>query len=153
MRSKKQTNLRLTIEMVPSSAWQNNLRNILTSQMWNDIRKKVYSKCGGKCAICGKIPKKLHAHEVWEYDDTNHVQSLSDIIPVCNMCHLVKHIGFAGMNASRGGAPMVAVIAHFKHVNKVDQETFQKHYKKELKKWEMRSGYEWLLDLSRYKMS
>jgi hypothetical protein len=143
--------LKLTIEMVPSSAWENNLRNVLTKKMWDDIRKKVYLRYDKKCAICGKLPKKLHAHEVWEYDDANHVQILKDIIPLCPLCHLVKHIGFAGMNASRGGAPMVAVIAHFIRVNGVDQDTYNKHYEEELEKWEERSRYEWMMDVSKYK--
>jgi hypothetical protein len=143
--------LPLEIELVPSSAWQNNLRHILTKKMWDDIRKKVYAKNDGKCAICGKVPQKLHAHEVWEYDDKNHTQILKDIIPVCTMCHLVKHIGFAGINESRGGAPMVAVIAHFCRVNNVDRTVFQKHYEEELEKYEERSRYEWIMDLGKYK--
>lgn len=142
--------LKLTIEMVPSSAWENNLRNVLTKKMWDDLRKKIYEKYDRKCAICGKTPKKLHAHEVWEYDDENHIQILKDIIPLCPLCHLVKHIGFAGMNASRGGAPMVAVIAHFKRVNGVDQDMYNKHYEEELEKWEERSRYEWMMDPTNY---
>lgn len=151
MQSEKQNNLKLTIEFVPSSAWQNNLRHILTKKMWDDLRKRVYAKYGGKCAICGKVPKKLHAHEVWEYDDKNHIQHLKDIIPLCSLCHLVKHPGFASINESRGGAPMVAVIAHFCLVNKVGREMFQKHYEEELGKWNERSRYEWMIDLTRYK--
>lgn len=143
-------NLKLTIEMVPSSSWNNNLRHVLTKKMWDDIRKKVYTKYKGKCAICGKTPKKLHAHEVWEYQDEGHVQVLQDIIPLCTMCHLVKHIGFASINESRGGAPMIAVIAHFYKVNKVDREVFQKHYEEELKKYEERSRFEWTMDLGKY---
>ena len=144
-------NLKLTIELVPSSAWQNNLRHVLTKKMWDHIRKKVYMKYEGRCAICGKTPKKLHAHEVWEYDDENHVQILKDIIPVCSLCHLVKHPGFASVNEARGGAPMVAVIAHFCRVNKVGKDAFQKHYEEEAKKWEERSKYEWTMDLSHHK--
>lgn len=140
----------LTIEMVPSSAWQNNLHHVLPKKMWNDIRKKVYMKHDGKCAICQKTPKKLHAHEVWAYDDEKHLQILKNIIPVCSLCHLVKHPGFASVNEARGGAPMVAVIAHFCRVNKVDREVFQKHYEEELEKYEERSRYEWTMDVSQY---
>jgi hypothetical protein len=145
-------NLKLTIEMVPTSAWENNLRNVLTKKMWNDLRKNVYEKYDKKCAICGKTPKKLHAHEVWKYDDETHIQSLKDIIPLCPLCHLVKHIGFAGMNASKGGAPMVAVIAHFKRINNVGQGVYLEHYEKEREKWEERSKYEWMMDVRSYTM-
>ncbi len=142
---------KLTIELVPSSAWQNNLRHVLPKKMWDDIRKKVYMKNDGKCTICEKTAKKLHAHEVWEYDDENHLQILKDIIPVCTMCHLVKHPGFASINEARGGAPMIAVIAHFCRVNKVDREVFQKHYEEELEKYEERSRHEWTMDVTHYK--
>lgn len=144
------TQLKLTIELVPQSAWNNNLRHVLPKNMWDDIRKIVYAKYDGKCAICQKPSKKLHAHEVWKYDDKTHIQHLQDIIPLCSLCHLVKHPGFASVNEGRGGAPMIAVIAHFKRVNKVDESVFRKHYQEELVKFEERSKYEWTMDLRRY---
>lgn len=144
-------NLKLTIQMVPSSTWNNNLRHVLPKKMWDDIRKKVYARNDGRCAICKKLSKKLHAHEVWEYDDKTHIQHLNDILPLCSLCHLVKHPGFASINETRGGAPMAAVIAHFKQVNKVGEDVFRKHYKEELEKFEERSRYEWTMDISSYK--
>ena len=94
-------NLKLTIEIVPSSAWQNNLRSVLTKKMWGDIRKKVYTKYGSKCAICGKVPKKLHAHEVWGYDDKTHVQILRDIIPGLQRVAIVANHEHPGSQIER----------------------------------------------------
>lgn len=133
----------LTIELVPSSAWQNNLRGLLKPSMWDEIRKKVYKKHNDRCLIC-KSKSRLHAHEVWEYDDKNHIQELKDIIPLCYLCHGVKHIGFSSLK----GENTEKFIKHFMKINKCDRITFQKHLKKETEKFSERSKYEWQLNLT-----
>lgn len=143
-------NIRLTIELVPSSAWQNNLRTILKPAMWKSIRSVAIKKKGDKCAICDR-KGKLHAHEVWEYDDENKIQKLKDILPLCYMCHSVKHIGFTGFQQSRIGGDIEKFIKYFMSINKVDRKTYQEHYNEELKKFEDRSKYEWQLDLQKLK--
>ena len=138
--------LKLTIELVPASAWNQNLRSLLKPQMWENLRKEVYKKYNYKCTICG-AGGKLHAHEVWEYDDENHVQKLVDLIPICFMCHAVKHIGFAGIQASGGKLNYQNLVKHFMQVNNCDRETFEKHQKQAFKKFEDRSRHEWNLDI------
>jgi len=138
--------LKLTIELVPSSAWQNNLRNILKSHMWKNLRESVYKKSDYKCSICGNAGI-LHAHEVWEYDDKNHIQKLKDIVALCKDCHAVKHIGLAGLQASKGEINYDRLIKHFIKVNGCDKEAFIKHRSAAFKKFEERSKYDWTLDL------
>lgn len=140
-------NLKLTIELVPASAWQNNLRFILKPSMWKKLRRLTIKKYNFKCAICN-ISGWLQTHEVWEYDDKNHIQKLKNIIPLCRMCHAVKHIGLTGIQASRGALDYERVIKHFMKVNNCNRETFEKHQKSAFKKFEERSRYEWQLDLS-----
>jgi len=67
--------LKLTIEMVPESTWEKNLRNFLGPDKWRLIRKDVYWKANYKCQICGAEPDrgKLHCHEIWGYDDKNFI--------------------------------------------------------------------------------
>lgn len=43
--------------------------------------------------ICGAPCNRLEAHEQWEYDEENAVQSLKDVIAICRPCHEVIHIG------------------------------------------------------------
>jgi len=140
--------LRLTIELVPSSSWQNNLRSVLKPKMWDEIRKKVYRSSNFKCAVCGK-KGKLQAHEIWQFDDERKIQRLTDIIPLCFLCHMTKHIGFASL--SGGKLQNERVIRHFMEVNKVDRTIFQKHFADVMKDFEDRSHYEWQLDLSKLK--
>ena len=145
-----QKKLKLTIELVPASAWSNNLRSLLKPQMWNDLRKSVYKRYHYKCAMCGS-GGRLHAHEVWEYDDKKHIQKLAEIIAPCSKCHAVKHIGLAGIQASEGKLNYDNLVKHFMKVNNCDRETFEKHRNDAFKKFEQQSKHEWSLDLSGYK--
>lgn len=146
--------LRLAIELVPASSWNQNLRSLLKPQMWKSLRKEVYKKNNHKCAICGRRPggplarrEKLHAHEVWEYDDKKHIQRLKDIITLCRMCHAVKHIGLSGIKAGKGKISYESLVKHFMKVNNCERGVFEKHQKEAFKKFEERSRYEWTLDL------
>ena len=144
------TNLKLTIELVPQSSWQNNLRTLLKPTMWKEIRSKALNKYNNKCAICNRTGK-MHAHEVWEYDDENKIQKLNDVVPLCYMCHMVKHIGFASYQMSKTGGDLEKFIKYFMSINKVDRLTYQKHLTEVLKNFEERSKYEWQLDLEELK--
>ncbi len=142
--------LKLTIELVPSSSWNQNLRSLLKPIMWEKLRKSIYKKNNYKCAICNS-GGRLHAHEVWEYDDKNHTQKLKSLIAVCSKCHAVKHIGLAGIQASKGKLNYENLVKYFMKVNNCDRITFEKHQKETFKKFEERSRYEWELDLSKLK--
>jgi hypothetical protein len=147
-------NLKLTIEMVPESSWNNNLRSLLTPVMWKNIRNLVLNKNGNKCLICNRTSariaygseSKLHAHEVWDYDDQNKIQTLKDIIPLCYYCHGVKHFGYSSLKSNKE-----IFIKHFMKVNNCTRRVFQKHLLDENEKFEERSKYEWQLDLSKLK--
>lgn len=138
--------LKLTIELVPASSWDNNLRSLLKPQMWEYIRKSIYKKYNYKCAVC-KNKTRLYAHEVWEYDDKNHIQKLIDIVALCSRCHAVKHIGFSGLQASKGNINYENLIKHFMKINNCSREIFENHQREVFKKFEDRSHYDWQIDL------
>ena len=91
--------MKLNIQLVPTTCYGSNLRSRLRPCEWNKIRKAVYAKeeIDGKkyCHICGDLCKSLDAHEIWEYDEENHVQKLVDIIGICKPCHNTIHYGRA----------------------------------------------------------
>jgi len=140
--------LKLSIELIPSSSWGSNLRNVLKPKMWDEIRKKVYKSNNMRCAICQRSGK-LQAHEIWKFDDKKRIQKLVDIIPLCFLCHMVKHIGFASLTGDNYTNDLT--IKHFMTVNKVDRLEFQKHLKSAIKNFEDRSRFEWQLELSKLK--
>ena len=93
--------MKLDIELVPSTCWYSNLRNAVSREVWDRIRYKAYKASGYRCHICG-IDRKMYCHEVWRYDDEKHVQRLVGFVGLCELCHMVKHIGFAGIRAMDG---------------------------------------------------
>lgn len=136
--------LKLKIELVPASSWGNNLRSILKKKMWREISKNVREKAKGKCQICGKIAS-LHAHEVWEYEDKNHIQKLKDIIAICPLCHGIKHLGKSELDTT---VNYDKLVKHFQTVNKCGVATFKRERTKAFKKFEKRSRSEWHLDVT-----
>jgi len=145
----KNKELKLTIELVPSSLWYTSLKRRLSVVEWDRLRKKIYDKFNHRCSICGSN-KKLDCHEVWEYDDKNHIQKLIGFVALCRMCHFVKHIGLAQTLALKGKLNYEDVVRHFMKVNKCDRNTFEKHKKVAFKQWRKRSKYKWQIDFGKY---
>jgi len=141
--------LKLKIELVPSTSWYDNLRKYIHKKDWDRIRKQAYANYGYKCGVCGD-EGRLNCHEIWEYDDKKHVQKLVGFIALCDMCHHVKHIGLAGILADEGKLDYKEVVEHFIEVNSCDKNTFMKHREKAFKQWQERSRHEWQVDLGEY---
>lgn len=112
--------MKLEIEMIPKTSHGNNLRSMLKKSDWDKIRKAVYTKENMFCHICGEEQKSLDAHEMWEFDEENHFQTLVDIIGICKPCHNTIHFG----RAQKIGAEDQA-IDQFMKVNKCDYEEFE----------------------------
>jgi hypothetical protein len=142
--------LKLTIELVPEPCWYNNMRKVLPSTEWDKIRRQVYHDHHHSCGICGAHDIRLSCHEIWEYDDEYHIQRLKGFIALCDMCHHVKHIGYAGLLASEGKLDMQLVIHHFCQVNECTVEAFTKHEQAAFDLWNKRNQHEWVTDLGEY---
>ena len=112
---------KLNFEIVPTGAWNNNLRTVLSKSAWNFIRKDAYARANGRCSICGKQVNRLEAHERWSYNKETCVQKLEDVIAVCHACHSVIHIGRTQLLGFEDSA-----INHFKKVNKCDYQGYIK---------------------------
>ena len=138
--------LKLIIELAPATSWYTNLRSILPREKWGKIKKFVYSKYDHKCQTY-KSKGKIHCHEVWFYDDVNHIQKLKGLVALCEWCHHIKHIGLAGI--IRGQLDYEKLIKHFMKMNDCDRFTFTKHKDEAFKIWEKRSKYEWQIDLGK----
>lgn len=137
--------MRLTIELVPSSSWLNNVRAILTSTQWDAIKKQVYSQAWYTCQICGGTGDKhpVECHEIWKYNDKKLIQKLVGMIALCPNCHMVKHIGLAQLNGKLDFA-----LKHFIKVNKISKKSAISYLQKSFKKWNERSTKKWKLDIS-----
>jgi len=141
--------LRLTIELVPSTSWYNNMRKVVSRQDWDVLRRKVYADYGHRCGLCG-ASGRLNCHEVWEYDDKRHIQTLVGFIALCDLCHHIKHIGLARILADEGKLSMDDVVAHFCKVNGCDYSDFLNHEAGAWRTWESRSKHNWEVFLGKY---
>jgi len=141
--------MELEIELVPSTAWYSNLRNKISKEEWDKIRKQSYVDSNHRCSICN-ADGRLNCHESWEYDDKKYIQKLKGFVALCDNCHMVKHIGFASIQANKGLLDMKELIKHFIKVNKVNEIEFKKHQHQSFREWERRSKNKWEIDLSKW---
>ena len=141
--------MKLKIDLVPKTAWYSNLRAKIPKEEWDKIRKQSYADAKHKCAICS-AKEKLNCHEIWEYDDIKHIQKLNGFIALCDNCHMIKHIGFAEIQASKKLLNMGKLIKHFMDINKVNKKFFEDHYTKSFEVWKKRSKHKWETNLSKW---
>jgi hypothetical protein len=134
----------LTIELVPSSTWYNNVRSAVTPAEWDKIRRQVYRQANNKCEICGgKGPKwPVECHEVWEYDDEANTQTLVKMIALCPNCHAVKHIGRTSVSGD-----LEAAIKHLCTVNGWSRNEAKMYIEASFEVWAMRSNKEWTVNI------
>lgn len=140
---------KLTAELVPQTSWYSNLRNAVSRPDWDALRRRVYTESGHRCGIC-RGQGRLNCHEVWEYDDAEHVQALRGFIALCDWCHHLKHIGLAGVLAGRGKLDYDKVVEHFLRVNGCDRAAFEEHIRQAMSQWCERSEHPWRVDLGAY---
>jgi len=140
--------LKLTIELLPKGAWNNDFSKTLPKKEWDIVRNSCYNRANHKCQICGFETNDLDAHEVWEFDIKNKTQTLKDIIGICSKCHGVKHI----RNSQRLGYGEDAK-KHFMNVNKCNELEFASHLTQAQMNFEEQNKiYRWKIvtDLSKF---
>ncbi len=140
---------KLTVELIPSTCHFSNVRTTVTSAEWDKIRFLSYEKANNKCEICGDTGKNqgynhnVECHEIWYYDDVNHIQTLTGLISLCPTCHQVKHIGRAIAIGKQ-----VQCFKQLAKVNKWTREEILDHIARSFELHKKRSKYQWQLDLS-----
>lgn len=140
--------LKLSIELLPKGAWNNDFSNTLPKKEWDIIREFCYKKANHRCQICGFETDDLDAHEVWEFDAKNKTQTLKNIIGICSKCHGVKHI----RNSKRLGHEEDAK-KHFIKVNNCSELEYAAALAQaQLKFDELNKVYRWkiIADLEKY---
>jgi hypothetical protein len=136
---------RLTIELVPRTCWFSNVRDRVSREDWDRIRKQVYEHAGRRCEVCGGRGSghPVECHEVWEYEEATGVQRLVRMVALCPGCHEVKHIGLAGI---KGRGEIAA--AHLSEVNGWTPQVAAVYIDQAFDVWIERSDRTWSLDVS-----
>lgn len=136
---------KLSIELVPASAWYTNVRSNVPKAEWDRLRKAVYLAANYRCEICNGVGDRwpVECHEVWLYDDKAHTQTLERLIALCPACHEVKHIGRAGVMGRQAEA-----LEHLAAVNEWTLSEARSYAAECFRVWEERSKHDWALDTS-----
>tara|TARA_Y100000310_G_scaffold194428_2_gene194410 strand:+ start:5346 stop:5843 length:498 start_codon:yes stop_codon:yes gene_type:complete len=134
----------LTVELVPSTSWGNNLRSRLSKNDWDKLRRAQYAKAGNRCEVCdGRGPRHpVECHEIWSYDDVRCVQTLDGLIALCPDCHKVKHLGFAFVKGKGEQA-----LRHLSRVNDWGEAETVAYADAAFAQHAARSAQQWTLDL------
>ena len=125
---------KLTINMLPKGAWNNDFSKTLSKNDWDKLRQNALKRANGKCEICGYETNDLDVHEEWEFDTKNKTQTLKQIIAICSKCHGVKHF----KNSVRLGFGEQAE-EHFMKVNNASEMQFAGHLNKSLLEYNERN--------------
>lgn len=144
---------RLSLELVPRTAWWQNVRSHVSAKDWEKCKRYARAKTpGGCCYICGQTGYDQgrnypsEAHEIWSYDDERQIQTLVDIVPLCPRCHQCKHLGRARMHASP--QQWARLIDHFQQVNEWSDGKVERYVMLAFQIWDIRSTMKWTLDIS-----
>lgn len=135
----------LTIELVPSTSWFNNVRSVVSRKQWDAIKAMVFGKAWDTCEICSGVGPKypVECHEIWHYDDKKLIQKLIGMIALCPDCHMVKHMGLAIIQNKGNKA-----LKHFMKINSLTKKVAEKSIEKAFILWEKRSKKKYKLDIS-----
>lgn len=140
---------KLTIELIPKTCWFSSVRTMVSASNWNKIRKISYELAKNKCQICGDnginqgYKHPVECHEIWEYDDINHIQRLIGLISLCVKCHQVKHIG---RTIAMGKEQ--PLFKHIMKINKWTKAKLENYIQECFIIHKERSKYKWELDIS-----
>lgn len=139
--------LKLTIELVPATCWYSNVRDNVSKSTWDKLRKQTYKDANYTCEICGGKGEEwpVECHEIWEYNDEEHVQTLKGLIALCPNCHKVKHFG---LTSSRSEQEMFKAMHHLEKVNGFTSSETVNYVNESINIFHERSKFKWKLDLS-----
>jgi hypothetical protein len=131
--------------MVPQTLWGKNLRNLLSKEDWDIVRRHAYAEAGNRCRVCGgRGPKwPVEADEAWDYDDATLTHTLKGVIALCPDCHGVQHWGKTMVDGREEEA-----FAKMMAVNRWSRATAEKVVVLAFEQWEQRSTHTWRSDYS-----
>lgn len=136
----------LTIELVPRPLWRKSLKQLLPRQRWDALRRQVYRQYHHQCQACGATDTIMYCHEIWAYDDDQHVQRPEDLSALCELCHHCTHLGYAEKEARAGKLDMEALIRHLCRVTGFSPEDFDVLREAAFEQWAYRSEFTWTQD-------
>jgi hypothetical protein len=109
------------------------LYSCLTKKAWESVRQSLLQKSQFRCALCGAEEKGLNCHEVWSFSIEDETRKLIEVLPLCRMCHAVRHMDRPRFLELNGFDKMKE---HFMRVNGCSLEEFDAYYQQHQKEAE-----------------
>lgn len=136
---------KLSVDMIPSTTFNKNVRSMLPREAWDEYRTAAYRRAKYRCEICEGVGPEhpVECHEEWEFNWKTKTQRLKKLIALCPDCHMVKHMGFA-ISQDKG----TRAIEHLADVNDWTMMQAMRHIMDARDEWERRSKVRWEVDIS-----
>lgn len=135
--------IKLFIDLVPSTAFFTNMRSELKPDEWEQVKKSVFSRANYRCEVCSGKGKThpVECHERWHFDIETKIQKLVDLIALCPACHEATHMGLAMTRGRKSEA-----MNHFMKVTGMTINQANQHWREAYEYWEILSELNWRLD-------
>lgn len=94
---------KLRIQLIPRNMHSKNLRNQISRDDWDVVRKACYARAGFRCEGCDTGREAcggLECHEEFTYDDSREECKLTRFVALCSTCHKCVHYGY-GVSAGK----------------------------------------------------
>lgn len=145
--------MKLEVSLIPEGSWGKSLANLLPPSIWYRLRHEVYKRYNNVCGICLSSDKRLHCHEVWEFEPKKKFQILRGFISICEDCHSIIHWGRTVGEVNKGHkkySEIKRLMTHFCTVNNVSLDTFNKHQRDQFDLVAQRSKIQWTIVWGRF---
>jgi hypothetical protein len=125
----------------------NELRRTQRRKQWEALRRSVLEAAANACTHCGAVyESRMVCHEVWAYDDSEHIATLTAFEIVCRDCDSVLHFGKTLLIGGRKGDEEMAkladqAIAQLMKVNGISEREAHKLVDDAFGKWMDRSKH------------
>jgi len=130
---------KLKPELVPEPLWRLSAYRVLPRSTWDRIRGVIRAEYGNRCSVCGVMQDKgMICHEIWNYDDSQLVATLTGFAILCPNCNAVHHMGLAGVQGFAQEA-----LTHMARVNGMSLRDIAALVREEFSKWKQRSQRSW----------
>lgn len=149
----------LTPALVPGPLQGRSVYNALNKtkrrKEWEALRRTVLEAAGNSCTHCkASYERRMVCHEVWAYDDLNHIATLITFELVCRDCDSVLHFGKTLLIGGRKGDDAMddlahQAIAHLMKVNGITKRQAMKMMDDAFGQWMDRSEHEtWAIQIA-----
>ncbi len=142
--------LKLTMELVPKRLRYLSMSYLMEPEEYRELREHVFRHYEHRCGICYSSGGTWF-HETCEYNDENHICTLTGFIALCELCFGVKHFDVINQKALDPKYDVLRFVQHFKEVNQRSEDDFIAYKNSAFFVWNQRNKFNWTQDTSSYK--